>query len=96
MKVRLDLHTHIWEVFNFQPPSVSIAEKVVAQIKARGIDGIGITDHNNKEWAFEFREVVEHYFPGKATIIPGWRSRFGRRAIPSTNTRLGSSSCPKE
>ncbi len=52
MKVKLDLHTHVWEAFNFQPPSVSIAEKVVAQIKSSGIDGIAITDHNNKDWAF--------------------------------------------
>ena len=39
MKLKLDLHTHIWEAFNFQPPSLDIAEKVVAQIKSRGIDG---------------------------------------------------------
>ena len=45
MKLKLDLHTHVWEAFNFQPPSLSIAEKVVAQIKSKGIDGIAITDH---------------------------------------------------
>jgi hypothetical protein len=71
-KVKLDLHTHVWEAFGFQPPSLSIAEKVVAQIKARGIDGIAITDHHNKEWAIEFRELVERHFPGQAIIIPGW------------------------
>ena len=72
MKLKLDLHTHVWEAFNFQPPSLEIAEKVVRQIKAAGIDGIGITDHHNKDWSFEFRELVEHHFPGEVLIIPGW------------------------
>ena len=72
MKVKLDLHTHIWEAFNFQAPTRSMAEKVVGQIKARGIDGIAITDHRNKEWAFEFRDLVELHFPGQVLIIPGW------------------------
>jgi PHP domain len=72
VKVKLDLHTHVWEAFNFQPPSLDTAEKVIAQIKSRGIDGIAITDHHNKAWAFEFRELVERNFPGEVIIIPGW------------------------
>ena len=72
MKLKLDLHTHIWEAFNFQPPSLDIAEKVIAQVKSQGIDGIGITDHHNKEWGMEFRELVEQHFPGEIVIIPGW------------------------
>ena len=72
MKVKLDLHTHIWEAFNFQSPTKSMAQMVVAQIKSRGIDGIAITDHRSKDWAFEFRELVETHFPGQAIIIPGW------------------------
>lgn len=72
MRVKLDLHTHIWEAFNFQPPSLSMAEKVVGQIKRRGIDGIAITDHHNKEWAFEFRDLVERHYPDEVIIIPGW------------------------
>ena len=59
MKLKLDLHTHVWEAFNFQPPSLDTAEKVIAQIKSKGIDGIAITDHHNKDWAFQFRELVE-------------------------------------
>ena len=72
MKVKLDLHTHIWEAFNFQPPSVEIARKVVEQIRSRGIDGIAVTDHNNKDWSFEFKEIVDRHFPGEVIIIPGW------------------------
>ena len=72
LRLKLDLHTHVWEAFNFQPPSLEIAEKVVRQIKNAGIDGIGITDHHNKDWSFEFRELVEQHFPGEVVIIPGW------------------------
>ncbi len=72
MKLKLDLHTHVWEAFNFQPPNESIAEKVVAQIKSAGIDGIAITDHHNKEWSYQFRDLVERLYPGEVTIIPGW------------------------
>ena len=82
MKLKLDLHTHIWEAFNFQPPSLDIAEKVIAQIKSQGIDGIAITDHHNKEWAFEFRELVEKHFPGEVVIIPGWEIEVRPAASP--------------
>ena len=72
MKLKLDLHTHIWEAFNFQPPSVEMAAQVVNQVKLKGIDGIAITDHHNKDWAYEFKELAEEHFPGQMVIIPGW------------------------
>ncbi len=71
-KVKLDLHTHIWEAFNFQPPSLSIAEQVIARIKSQGIDGIAITDHHNWEWGARLRDLIEEHFPNQAIIIPGW------------------------
>ncbi|MFL2645670.1 MAG: PHP domain-containing protein [Dehalococcoidia bacterium] len=70
--VKLDLHTHIWEAFNFQDPSPSIAERVVTEIKKKGIDGIAITDHHNYEWSFKFKELVEELYPSEVIIIPGW------------------------
>ena len=72
MKVKLDLHTHLWEAFNFQPPDEAMVDQVVDQIKSRGIDGIAITDHRNKEWAFEFCQLVARVRPGEVIIIPGW------------------------
>ena len=72
MKVKLDLHTHLWEAFNFQPPEESMVDRVVDQIKSQGIDGIAITDHRNKEWAFEFCQLVERARPGEVIVIPGW------------------------
>ena len=72
MKVKLDLHTHVWEAFNFQDPTPAMARQVVAKIKDRGIDGIAVTDHRNKEWSFRFRDLVEREYPGEVIIIPGW------------------------
>ena len=95
MKVKLDLHTHVWEAFNFQPPSLSIAEKVVAQIKSRNIDGIAITDHNNKEWSFEFRDLVERHFPGEVIIIPGWEIEVRPRHNPFAEYQIGELFLPK-
>ena len=67
--VKLDLHTHIWEAFNFQDPSPSIAERVVTEIKKKGIDGIAITDHHNYEWSFKFKELVEELYPSEVIIL---------------------------
>lgn len=72
MQLKLDLHTHIWEAFNFQPISLSIVEKVIAEVKSKGIDGIAITDHHNKEWAFQFCKLAEEHFPDQIIVIPGW------------------------
>jgi histidinol phosphatase-like PHP family hydrolase len=49
-----------------------MAAQVVNQVKLKGIDGIAITDHHNKDWAYEFKELVEEHFPGQMVIIPGW------------------------
>ena len=76
MKLKLDLHTHPWEAFNFVPPTVDIAEKIVNQIKSRGIDGIGITDHHNKEWGMELREIVEKHRSEERRVGKECRSRW--------------------
>ena len=89
MKVKLDLHTHVWEAFNFQLPSVSIAEKVVTQIKSSGIDGIAITDHNNKDWAFQLRDLVEQHYPGEVIIIPGWEVEVRPESNPFDEYQVG-------
>tara|TARA_B100000029_G_scaffold148346_1_gene143621 strand:+ start:8087 stop:8632 length:546 start_codon:yes stop_codon:yes gene_type:complete len=72
VQLKLDLHTHIWEAFNFQPVSLQIVEQVIAEVKSKGIDGIAITDHHNKDWAFQFCKIAEEHFPGQIIVIPGW------------------------
>ena len=71
MTVKLDLHTHVGEMFGFEPPTPAIAETVVAQIKAAGLDGIAVTDHWRRDWGLELHRMVEREFPGQVLIIPG-------------------------
>ena len=74
MKVKLDLHTHIWEASGFQPPNLAWAEKVVRQAKAMGIDGIAITEHRDREPAFAYKRIIEQHFPGQLLVFPGWET----------------------
>ena len=68
---------------------MSIAEKVVAQIKYSGIDGIAITDHNNKDWAFQLRDLVEQHYPGEVIIIPGWEVEVRPASNPFDEYQVG-------
>ena len=76
MKVKLDLHTHIWEASGFEPPNVEWAEKVVRQAKAMGIDGIALTEHRDKEPAFAYKEIFDRFFPGELLVFPGWETEI--------------------
>lgn len=71
MTVRLDLHTHVGEMFGFQPPTPEIAATVIARIKDAGLDGIAVTDHWRRDWGLALHRVVAEHFPGQAIIIPG-------------------------
>ena len=50
MTVRLDIHTHVGEMFGFQEPTPEIAETIIARIKDAGLDGIAVTDHWRRDW----------------------------------------------
>ena len=89
MKVKMDLHTHIWESTGCVPPSVGVVEQVISQIEAMGIDGIGITDHHNKEYGFAFKEIADAYFPGRAIIIPGWEINVRPPSSPFDEFHMG-------
>lgn len=71
MKVRLDIHTHVGEMFGFQPPTPGIAESVIGQIRKAGLDGIAVTDHWRRDWGMALHRVVEEHFPNEVIIIPG-------------------------
>ncbi|MBI2856761.1 MAG: PHP domain-containing protein [Chloroflexi bacterium] len=72
MKLKLDLHTHPWEASGFQMPTVEGVRRVLSIIRARGLDGIAITDHHHRDYALEFKAIVDRRFPGQAIILPGW------------------------
>ena len=69
--MKLDLHTHCLEATRNAPPSLEIAGEIVARIKARGLDGIAITEHHNSEYGFKVKEIIERHFNGEVLIIPG-------------------------
>lgn len=71
MKLKLDLHTHCREATVFYIPTPDLVEKIVAAIKARGLDGIAITEHHNKTYAYQVKEIVETHFHNEVLIIPG-------------------------
>ncbi len=71
MTVRLDIHTHVGEMFGFQPPTPEIAETVIDRIRAAGLDGIAVTDHWRRDWGLQLHRVVEQHFPNEVIIIPG-------------------------
>ena len=71
MTVKLDIHTHVGEMFGFQTPTPEIAETVITQIRAAGLDGIAVTDHWRPDWGLELYRVIERHFPNQVIIIPG-------------------------
>ena len=68
--MKLDLHTHPREA-TLSPLNKMVVGEIVSHVKTRGIQGIGITEHHNKEYGYEVAELVEEYFPGEILVIPG-------------------------
>lgn len=71
MKLKLDLHTHCYEATGYRAPSLEIVRQIVDQIKAKGLDGIAITEHWDKDYGFKVKEIVEQFFNNEVLIIPG-------------------------
>jgi histidinol phosphatase-like PHP family hydrolase len=69
--MKLDLHTHCHEATRFAKPNISVVKRIITAIKEKGLDGIAITDHNNKNYAFQIQEIVQTYFDNEIIIIPG-------------------------
>ena len=49
--------------------------RIVAQVKAKGLDGITVTEHENKDYAYRVMEIVESFFDNDILIIPGQELR---------------------
>lgn len=54
-------------------------DKIIAQIRAKGLHGIAITDHWDKDYGFRVKEIVEQSFNNEVLIIPGWEIDIGQR-----------------
>ena len=69
-RLKLDLHTHCFEALKARPSKDSVKE-ILEAIKAKGLDGIAITEHENKYYGFKAREIQEAYFGNEVLLIPG-------------------------
>ncbi len=70
MKLKLDLHTHCFEATGQRWVDVNVVERLINQIKARGLDGIAVTEHHDKRYGMQAKEIAEQYFDS-VLIIPG-------------------------
>jgi len=50
---------------------VDNVKEIVDAVKARGLDGIAITEHYDKAYGYRVKEVVDRYFNAEILIIPG-------------------------
>lgn len=69
--MRIDLHTHCGEATNSSKPTLHIVKDIVDAVKAKGLDGIAITEHFDKTYGYEVKEMVDHNLNGKIMVIPG-------------------------
>jgi PHP family Zn ribbon phosphoesterase len=70
-KLKLDLHTHCFEATGYRAADTNIVARIIEKVKARGLDGIGVTEHYDKTYGFQVKEIVEREFNGEVLIIPG-------------------------
>jgi len=69
--LRLDLHTHCFELIRYRELNLRIVERLVRCIKEKGLDGIAVTEHNNLDYGYRVKELVDKNFPDQVIIIPG-------------------------
>ena len=79
MKLKLDLHTHIGEDRRVRKAEIEEVRQIIEFVKARGLDGIALTEHYNKNFGRAVKAIVERYFDNEILVIPGWE--IERRAI---------------
>jgi len=77
-KLKLDLHTHLLEATRFTTPTLDIVRDILERVKLRGLDGIAITEHSNKSYGYQVKDIVEHHFDNHVLIIPGREIMVGR------------------
>lgn len=81
MKVKIDLHTHCLESTNDSIPRSKTVKRIIEHAKMRGLDGIAVTDHDNKDYGFRVKEVADTSFPEELIIIPGQEIHVQREHV---------------
>jgi histidinol phosphatase-like PHP family hydrolase len=70
-KLKLDLHTHLFEATRFSDVGERMVGLIIAKIKEMGLDGIAVTEHHNPDYGYKVMEMVERAFENEVMIIPG-------------------------
>ena len=52
-------------------PSIEMVKEIVEKVRNRGLDGIAITEHNDKDYGFLVKKIVEENIDDRILIIPG-------------------------
>jgi histidinol phosphatase-like PHP family hydrolase len=89
--LKLDLHTHCFELTRYSEISIRLIDKLVKCIKAKGLDGIAVTEHNNSDYGYKVKEIVEDKFSNEVLIIPGqeiniWPVQIVELYLPDQST----------
>lgn len=69
-KLKLDLHTHCFEALRTRP-TVAAVGQIVEAVKAKGLDGLAITEHWNKEYGFLALDILGKEFRDEIILFPG-------------------------
>jgi len=81
LKLRLDLHTHCREATSFAHPDIEVVRKIADTVKKKGLDGIAITDHVDKDYAFQMQELARRHLDNAVIIIPGQEINRGLQHV---------------
>ncbi len=81
-KLKLDLHTHCFEAMGVANPAIESLRTIVGVVKAKGLDGLAITEHNDPHLGWEAKRIVDEHLKGAIIIIPGQEIEiFGRHIV---------------
>ncbi len=69
--MKLDLHTHCGEATSLYTPTPDIVRQIVSAVKLKGLDGIAVTEHNNRAYGYKVKQIVEQQLQEDILIIPG-------------------------
>ena len=50
-------------------PSVDLVRKIVEKVKNRGLDGIAITEHDDKEYGFLVKKIVDESLEDRKSVV---------------------------
>lgn len=70
-RLKIDLHTHLLEASNFAKASEEVADKVVAVMRERGLEGIALTEHWNVEHGWKLKAIIEDKYGDEFVILVG-------------------------